>query len=350
MIHERLPTDADDKPLADCASCQRSAPNRPGSRQRCKLAVVMKPPPRYCFLRHAVLLVLAAGLGGGLGVKAYAEPFEVPVISNPATGAHLVGKLIWLDLETTDLSGAKIFYRSLFGWDYRDYHSYGANYTVALAQGNPVAGLVRRQIVNDTERRSAWLPFFSVADVGATFAQALKVRALVRSEPEDFPRRGRQARLTDPEGAAFALVNSSSGDPSDDPNPRALGTWGSPSLLARDPAAEAVFYQELFRYAVLGEPTHAGFERIRLSAGTHERASVRRLPSGADALSPQWLSFVRVFSTVGTSRQAVKLGGHILVAATPTTNGATTAILEDPTGAVFGVFELPPEIVNVTTP
>ena len=120
--------------------------------------------------------------------------------------------------------------------------------------------------------------------------------------------------------------------------------------MARDPAAEAVFYQELFRYAVLGEPTHAGFERIRLSAGTHERASVRRLPSGADALSPQWLSFERDFSTVGTSRQAVKLGGHILVAATPTTNGATTAILEDPTGAVFGVFELPPEIVNVTTP
>jgi hypothetical protein len=310
-----------------------------------------QPPLRYWSLRPAVLLVLAAGFaGGGLCLQAYAEPFEVPVLSNPATGAHLVGKLIWLDLETTDLPGAKIFYRSLFGWDYRDYHSYGANYTVALAQGKPIAGLVRRQIVNETEQRSAWLPFFSVADVGATFEQALKAHAQVRSEPEDLPLRGRQARLTDPEGATFALVNSSSGDPSDDPNPRALGTWGSPSLLARDPAAEAVFYQELFRYAVLGEPTHAGFERIRLSAGTHERASVRRLPGGAGALSPQWISFVRVFSTADTGRQAVKLGAHILVAATPATDGGTTAILEDPTGAVLGVLELPPEIVNVATP
>jgi predicted enzyme related to lactoylglutathione lyase len=209
--------------------------------------------------------------------------------------------------------------------------------------------MVRRQIVNETERHSAWLPFFSVADVGATFAQALKARAQVRSEPEDLPLRGRQARLTDPEGAAFALVSSSSGDPLDDPNPRTLGTWGSPSLLARDPAAEAVFYQELFRYAVLGEPTHTGFESIRLSAGTHERASVRQLPGGDDALSPQWISFVRVFSTAETSRQAVKLGGHILAAASPATNRAITAILVDPTGAAFGVVELPPESVNLAT-
>jgi predicted enzyme related to lactoylglutathione lyase len=307
-------------------------------------------PPRNWSIRHAVLLALAAGLGGGLCLRANAEPFEVPVLSNPATGAHLVGKLIWLDLETTDLPGAKIFYRALFGWDYRDYHSFGAEYTVALAQGKPVAGLVRRQIVRETERRSAWLPFFSTADVSATFELALKAQAKVRSEPEDLPLRGRQARLRDPEGAVFALVNSSSGDPSDDPNPRPFGTWGSPSLVARDPAAEAVFYQELFRYAVLGEPTDAGFERIRLSAGTHERASVRRLPGGADTMSPQWISFVRVFSITDTARQAVKLGGRILVPAIPATHGATTAILEDPTGAAFGVLELPPEIVNIAIP
>jgi predicted enzyme related to lactoylglutathione lyase len=97
---------------------------------------------------------------------------------------HLVGKLIGLDLETTDLPGAKRFHRALFGWDYRDYHSFGVDYTVALANGKPVAGLVRRPIgVNETERRSAWLPFFSVADVGSTIALSLDTHAHVRSEP-----------------------------------------------------------------------------------------------------------------------------------------------------------------------
>jgi predicted enzyme related to lactoylglutathione lyase len=120
--------------------------------------------------------------------------------------------------------------------------------------------------------------------------------------------------------------------------------------LARDPADEAVFYQDLFSYAVLGEPTDSGFERIRLSSGAHERATVRRLPGGTDALVPQWISFVRVFSTADTARQAVKLGGHVLVATTRASHDATITILEDPTGAAFGVMELPPEIVQVDSP
>jgi predicted enzyme related to lactoylglutathione lyase len=43
----------------------------------------------------------------------------------------------------------------------------------------------------------------------------------------------------------------------------------------------------------------------------------------------------------------VKLGAHILVATTPASQNATMAILVDPTGAAFGVLELPPAIVNL---
>ncbi len=296
------------------------------------------------------MLVWAAGLGVGLCLQADAAPFEVPALANPPTGVHLVGKLVWLDLETTDLPGAKLFYRGLFGWDYRDYHSFGVDYTVALANGTPVAGMVRRQIVSDTERRSAWLPFFSVAKVSSAFATALTAHSQVRREPENLPLRGRQASLTDPEGAVFALVNSSSGDPSDDPNPRAFVTWGAPCLLARDPADEAVFYQELFKYALVGAPSDQGFERIQLTAGTYVRASVRPLPGGTAALQPQWISVARVISTADTVRQALQLGGHILVAAAEAPQAATLTILADPTGAAFGVQELPPASMSIATP
>ncbi len=283
------------------------------------------------------------------GARVPAAPFEVPAISNPATSLRLGGKLIWLDLETTDLPAAKRFYGALLGWDYRDYHAFGVDYTVALINGKPVAALIHRPVLNGTERRSAWLPFFSVADVGSTFTQALKANATVRSEPEDLPERGRQARLTDPEGAVFALLNSSSGDPSDDPNPRAIGTWGPPALLARDPAAEAVFYQQLFGLNVEGMPTDHGFERIRLVSDAYERANVRPLPAGNAALHSQWIWFARVFSTAETTRQAVKLGGRILVDTARASRDRTMTILEDPTGAAFGIVELPPEIVKLKT-
>ncbi len=39
----------------------------------------------------------------------------MPALANPPNTIHLVGKLVWLDLETTDLPGAKHFYGDLIG-------------------------------------------------------------------------------------------------------------------------------------------------------------------------------------------------------------------------------------------
>jgi predicted enzyme related to lactoylglutathione lyase len=296
-------------------------------------------------LRYAAL-GLAAALCVCLSAEAHAAPFEVPALASPVTATHHVGKLVWLDLETTDLPGAKRFYGELFGWIFRDYHADGVDYTVALVNDHPVAGIVRRPILNDTERRSAWLPFFSVLDVDQSYQHALDAHAQVRSTPENLPQRGRQARVADPEGAVFALETSASGDPADDPNPRAIGTWGAPELLARDPAAEAVFYQGLLHYSVVGEAAEGGFERIRLSSGTYERADVRRLPNGIAMAHAEWIGFARVFSTADTARKAVQLGGRILVGSAREAHGAVSTILEDPSGAAFGVMELPPEMVG----
>jgi predicted enzyme related to lactoylglutathione lyase len=296
--------------------------------------------------RFLLMFGLAAGLCASNGPHAVGASFEVPPLCDPANDTHHVGKLIWLDLETTDRKAAKRFYRGLFGWDYRDYHADGVDYTVALMNGHAVAGMVRRRIVNDAERPSAWLPFFSVGNVNATSDQALQANAQARSLPEDLPLRGRQARLADPEGAVFALLSSSSGDPPDDPNPRPIGAWGWPSLLARDPAQEAVFYQHLLNYAVLGSPMDKDFQSIELTSGENLRADVRPMPARVAAVHPQWIAFVRVFSTADTTRMAIKLGAHVLVDRTHEARGAISSILVDPTGAAFGILELPPEVVE----
>ena len=284
-----------------------------------------------------------AGILGSLSLPAGAAPFELPALTSPATRSHLPGKLIWLDLETTDLPGAERFYHGLFGWEYRDYHAYGVDYVVALVSGQPVAGLLRRPIVRNTERRSAWLPFFSVADVAVTVGLAETAHATVSAAPEDRPQRGWQARLIDPAGAAFAVLASSSGDPPDDPNPRAIGSFGAPVLLAQNPVEEAVFYQDLFGYTAMDAPAGDAFERIRLSGDAHERAIIRELTAGNPAATTCWVSFIRVFSLADTLQQAVKAGARVVVTTTRASHGASIAILADPSGAVFGIMELPPE-------
>jgi hypothetical protein len=289
-----------------------------------------------------VFLIISGAL------PAAAEPFEVPAITNPPNADHLVGKVIWLDLETTSLARAKKFYTGLFGWDFRDCHAADTDYAVAVSGGRSIAGALQRWIRNGEERRSVWLPFISVSDVDTAKRDALQHRAKIRSDPEDLPLRGRQALLTDLEGVHFAIVASSTGDP---PDRLAMpGEWIWTSLYARDSGDEAVFYQQVFGFDLTGMPTHDGFERVRLSSGGHGRIGISALPTDSPALHPHWINFVRVASAADAMARARKLGGRVLVKAQRDSEGGTTAILADPTGASFGVMELPPVDATSGTP
>jgi predicted enzyme related to lactoylglutathione lyase len=270
---------------------------------------------------------------------AAAAPFDLPAITQPATTDHLVGKVIWLDLETVDLARAKKFYAGMFGWDFRDYHAAGTDYAVAMSGGRAVAGVRQRRVHKGEERRSAWLPFISVGDVEAAVRIALQHRAQIVSEPETLPLRGRQALLIDPEGVLFAVLASSSGDPPDgSPMP---GSWVWTSLFARDSADEGVFYQEVFGFDVTGMPTQAGFERVRLSSSGHGRIGIGELPTDTLAVHPHWINYVCVVNAADAITRASSLGGHVLVKAGRDSRGGIEAILADPTGASFGVMELP---------
>jgi len=283
--------------------------------------------------------LLAACLGSAVAPLAGAAPFEMPSINRPATPDHRVGKIIWLDLETTHLEAAKKFYSSLFGWDFRDYHADGTDYAVAMHDGRPIAGILQRRPRKGEERASAWLPFIAVPDVDGAVSIALQHHARIDALPENLPLRGRQALLTDPEGVRFGILASSSGDPPDiNATP---GTWLWTALVARDAGDEAVFYQEVFGYALLAMPTNAGFERIRLSSDGRARISVSTMPENAASLHPYWIQFVNVPNATDAAAQAVKLGGRILLDVQRNGHGDLSAVLADPTGARFGVTELP---------
>jgi predicted enzyme related to lactoylglutathione lyase len=279
----------------------------------------------------------ALSLGAAAISPAAAGTFLVPAISSPATSDHLIGKVIWLDLRTTHLALAKKFYAGLFGWDFRDYHTHGIDYTVAMQDGRPVAGMLQRRIRRGEERASSWLPFIAVREVDEAVSSALEHHAQINSEPENLPLRGRQALLTDPEGLRFGILASSSGDPLD--IPAAPGTWLWTALVARDSGDEAVFYQQVFGYSLLGRPTHAGFEKIQLSSEGHVRLSISAIPPAAAPLKAYWIEFLRVASVSDAVTRALKLGGRVLLDVQRNENGDQSAVLADPTGARFGITE-----------
>jgi uncharacterized protein len=290
---------------------------------------------RY-FLRQGLLVIL---LGMAFVVPATAAQIQLPPIVEPASHEHHVGKLIFVELVTPDLTTAKQFYAGLFGWTFRDIKAGRREYAEAMLDGRPVAGLVQKNLSANERRQPAWLSFFSAGDVDAATKIALQNGAKVLFEPHSIPDRGREAVLEDPQGAVFALLASSSGDPPD--VLAAPGEWIWTSLITTDPDTDAAFYQKLFSYEVFELPATKGAQHLLLASVNYARASVNTLPANRPNALPYWLNFIRVEDAVKMTAKVVALGGRVLVEPHIDRQGGKVAVVADPSGAPFGLLEWP---------
>ena len=227
--------------------------------------------------RRGLQTMLAACLVAACVTPGMAAQLQLPALVEPASQAHHVGKVIFVELVTPDITAAKQFYAGLFGWQFRDSQDGVIKYAAASLDGHPVAGLIQREIPSGEHRQPAWLSFLSVRDVDAAAANASQHGAKLLFGPRDFPDRGREAVFADPQGAVFAILASSSGDPAD--VMAAPGQWIWSSLITTDPDNGAAFYQALFDYEVYELPAAAGTEHLLLASDGYARASLNSLPA-----------------------------------------------------------------------
>lgn len=289
---------------------------------------------QYLTQLAASMVIGVAAIGTGA-----AAPLELPPLVQPASGERHPGKVIWVDLVTPDLAGAKRFYGALFGWSFRDVPGDEKNFSLAMLNGEPVGGLIQRAMPPGAPRQPNWLTFISVVDVTEAQRVVLARGGKVLSAPRTYPQRGRQAVFADPHGAPFAVLQSSSGDPKDelaDP-----GEWIWSSLVTPDPDKDAAFYQAVFGYEVFELPGDDGLEHVLLANDDYARVSLNELPSRGDKSYPNWLNFVRVISATDAVAKVVALGGKLLVAPQPDRHGGLVAVVADPAGAPFGLLEWP---------
>jgi predicted enzyme related to lactoylglutathione lyase len=267
----------------------------------------------------------------------HAASFELPPLNSPASAEHHVGKVVWADLVTPDLGSAERFYAGLLGWTFQNVHTGDSDYAVAQIDGRPVGGLFQKSTAAGEHRQSSWITFIAVRDVDAAKRVAVAHGAKVVSDSRNYPSRGRQAIFSDPEGAVFAILASSSGDAPD--FLAAPGEWIWSSLLSREPGAEAAFYQQLFSYDVFDLAADDGMEHLILSSDDFARVSVNSFPGASASRHPHWLNFIRVENTADSVAKAVALGGRVLVEPHLDRHGGQVAVVADPAGAPFGLME-----------
>jgi predicted enzyme related to lactoylglutathione lyase len=281
---------------------------------------------------------LLAGLVSLTTSPLAAAPLTVPAITIPASTEHHEGKPIFAELITPGMAASKRFYSSLLGWSFRDVRGGKWPYAEAYLAGAPVAGLVEKPISPSEHRQPAWLNFFATANLDAAAQTATENGAKLLAAPHDLAGRGREAVLRDPQGAVFAMLMSSSGDPPDGPSPP--GTWIWRALIVPDAGADASFYKKIFGYQLATLPAATSEQHMILTSDDTARASVNTRPPGRPDMPPHWLAFVRVDDVTQAVAKVTALGGRILVPPRPDRHGGMIAVVADPEGAPFGLMDL----------
>jgi uncharacterized protein len=143
----------------------------------------------------------------------FADPTGAAIgVWQPKTfkGAELVnepGSVTWNELNTRDVPAAKAFYTEVFGWRANDMDMNGMSYTEWKLGDKPVAGMQAMPDMVPSEVPAHWLVYFAVADTDATVSKATGTGAKTLVAPMDIPP-GRFAVLSDPDGAAFAVIKT----------------------------------------------------------------------------------------------------------------------------------------------
>jgi len=167
------------------------------------------------------------------GATILKEPFDVmtvgrmSVIQDP-TGAvfalwqagdhkgagiyNVPGSLCWNELMTTDTAKDKEFYTKLFAWGANTQNFGDFEYTM-FQNGERGAGGMLQITPEMGPIPSNWLVYFAVDDCDAKVQKATELGAKVCKPADDIPGVGRFAILTDPQGAAFAMIKLDNAEP-----------------------------------------------------------------------------------------------------------------------------------------
>src|SRR5688572_8366774 len=103
----------------------------------------------------------------------------------PESTRHAGGAFCWADLATTDVAGARRFYRQLFGWGFDDVPTGGPGaYAVANRAGHQVAAVHELDPHQRAVRVGAhWLCYVAVADVDDAARRAVELGGKLLRRP-----------------------------------------------------------------------------------------------------------------------------------------------------------------------
>ena len=255
----------------------------------------------------------------------------------PARESYAQGTPSWVDLQTTDQAAAKAFYGGVFGWTYDDQPmDAGAVYSIAKIGDGQVAAIAPQS----PELKAAgappmWNTYLAVNSVNDATAKVGPAGGTVAMEPFDVMDAGRMSFVLDPSGAPVALWQANQHIGASLVNEPGTVTWNE--LITDNPAA-VPFYEQVLGVTTttmeMGEDKYTMFQ-----VGGKEVAG--SMPPQMAGVPNHWQVYFAVADADAAAAKIKQLGGSVMVEPFDTPIGKM-AVVADPQGAVFSLFQAPP--------
>jgi len=257
----------------------------------------------------------------------------------PKIERHAAGTFCWVELGTTDQTGAKSFYATLFGWVPVD-SPMGPNeyYTMFKLNGGDAAAAYTMRPEERSVVPPHWNLYIAVdsADDSARLASELGGKLL--ASPFDVMTFGRMAVIQDPAGAVFCIWQSKDHRGTTVTGENSTLCWAD--LSTSDPDRAKQFYEGLFGWKI-GPVEHYPPDYLVIKSGEKPIGGIPPAAYRNRQIPPHWMLFFQVGDADALAATTKELGGAVHLA--PTSMGAARlSVLADPQGAAFSIIQPPP--------
>ncbi|MCS5478239.1 VOC family protein [Corynebacterium sp. YIM 101645] len=236
------------------------------------------------------------------------------------------GEPAWMDLSTTDVDAAEVFYRELLGWEFLHDDPELGEYRMVERGGYPVGGAMSSAMGTDdaaAPEETGWTVFLKVDDITEATAKVVEAGGHVTMAPMKISDLGTTAMITDPTGAALGLWEPAGfGGFATESGP-GIPVWFEVMTTDFDAAVE--FYGKVFGWRLRdldGDVRYATTLTAGIRAGTRSH----------------WRMYVQVVDVDAGVDKLRELGGALLSEPGDTPFGRVAGVA-DPQGASFQLIQ-----------
>ena len=254
------------------------------------------------------------------------------------------GSFIWYELMIPDPAAAKAFYDAVVGWDI-DANSVAPGIDYRMIKrgdgGNAGGVLTLKQEMLDGGARPIWVGYLHAPDVDAAHAAIVADGGKEMMPPWDQPGVGRLSMVTDPQGAAFYLMDPLPPEGQPDAKSDVFSVdqphhvrWNE--LATSDPDAAIDFYRRHFGWGQEGAMDMGEFGQYRFIQhdGVGIGAVMPLMPGMPHAI---WSYYVGVDDIDRAAAAVTDGGGKIVQGPMEIPGGEFSLNATDPQGASFGL-------------